>query len=43
MNGFYGSMGMKDYPKTMYINRNLVIPEQNGDQFDIEWYSKNHV
>jgi len=27
MNGFYGSMGMKDYPKTMYIRKDLVADE----------------
>ena len=30
MNGFSGSMGMKDYPKTMYINKNIVTSEHEG-------------
>lgn len=30
MNGFQGSMSMKDYPKTMYINKNMIIPEHDG-------------
>lgn len=25
MNGFYGSMGMKDFPKTFYVNKNICI------------------
>lgn len=25
MNGFYGSMGMKDFPKSFYVNKNIAI------------------